>query len=225
MFCVRSTLARSFRIACAFLLLCSLAPTLTAFGQVKTPAPEVIELLATLQGDDLLARERAALRLAELKPAEAVPDLRQVFLTVEGPRPAAMALAGIGTPGAMAVLISALADEQLSERRNAAQIALLSSGEASVPSLLVGLQAIKPSTRQHSAELLGAIGSTRAVDPLLHLARQDRVPAVRLAAVQALGEMGDPLALRALRTIAGNDPDPSVRAEAGRAISLIGGEF
>lgn len=194
-------------------------------AQGPATAEEINALLDTLESDDLLAREQAALQLAEIGSHLAVPRLQEILDTSRSPRPAAVALAGIATPRAIAALVGALADEELTARRNAAQVALLDLGEAAVLALLVGLSSNAPAIRQHSAQLLGFIGSRRAINSLLQAAHDDPLAGVRLEAVWALGEINDPRVRGSLRSIARSDSDPDVRAEAERASLRVGEIF
>lgn len=203
----------------------SLTAPFPILAQGPATPEEIDALLDILESDDLLAREQAAARLAEIGSPLAVPRLEEYFNTSSTPRPAAIALAGIATPRAMAALVAGLADEELTPRRNAAQIALLDLGEAAVPALLVGLSSKTPATRGHSAQLLGFIGSRRAINSLVQVADDDPEASVRLEAVWALGEISDPRVRGPLRAIARTDPDPDVRAEAERATLRVGEIF
>lgn len=212
-------------LACLFLgWLLLLSPT---FGQAQEPIvdAQLNELLSALQGNDPLAQEQAGQRLAEVGPPAIVPQLREIFLASDNPRPAAIALAGVGTPTAMTALTAALADEELTLHRNAAQVALLEAGEDAIPALRVGLQDNKAATRRHSAELLGFIKSGQATNSLLRTAHVDPDPTVRVAAAWALGEIGDPRIRQTMLAIARSDPDPQVRIEAQRAALRVGEMF
>jgi len=218
----RLLLSKSLLLLVSILLL---AQPWAVRAQGEPPQDEVSKLLAALAGDDLLAQEKAAQRLAELAPTGAVPQLAQIFLTSATPRPAATVLAAIGAPAAMNVLMTALEDEALTARRNAAQIALAQAGDKAVPFLLEGLQASAAPLRHNSALMLGYIGSPRAVGPLLRIARNDEDPNIRREAVWALSEIGGVRVQLALMGIARTDPDKTVRDEAEHALFRGRGEF
>lgn len=194
-------------------------------AQGENSRGEVDDLLAALAGDDLLAQEKAAQQLAVLAPTDAVPQLTQIFSTSATPRLAATVLAAIGTPVAMNVLMTALGDEKLTARRNAAQIALTQAGDRAVPFLLEGLQASDASLRHNSALMLGYIGSPQTIGPLLRIARNDEDPNIRREAVWALSEIGGVRVRLALMAIARTDPDKTVRDEAEHALFRGRGEF
>lgn len=216
---------RSLVIRSTLLLAIALLVAQPLIAIAQTSSSEIEQLLAAMQDDDPLAQEQAAQRLAELAPPDAVPDLAQIFFTSPTPRPAAVVLAAIGTPAAMNVLVRGLDDEELTARRNAAQIGLVEIGDASAPYLVAALQADAMPIRRNSAQMLGYIGSRRAVNPLLRVGHQDPDATVRREAVWALGEIGDERVRTGLKAIARNDPDPDVRAEAENASQRVGGGF
>ena len=93
---------------------------------------EVARLLDILVTGDLLAQEQAAQQLAELAPPKAIPQLVEILQSSDTPRLAATVLGAIATPSAMTALVNALDDEQLTLRRNAAQIGLLNAGDKAI---------------------------------------------------------------------------------------------
>ena len=208
-----------------FLALLLVAQPLPAGAQGDDTQEQIDALLDTLRNGDLLEQEQAAQELAELGSRLAVPGLIDIFQSTDNPRPAAMALAGIGTPTAMVALIAPLADDELTARRNAAQIALLEVGEDAVSPLRGGLASGNPVMRRNAAELLGFISSPSAVNSLLQVALADDDPRVRQEAVWALGEIGEPRIRLTLRSIYRTDPDPGVRFEAQRAVLRLGEMF
>ncbi|MEA3337824.1 MAG: HEAT repeat domain-containing protein [Chloroflexota bacterium] len=210
-------------LALAIVLLC-LQPV-ALFAQGTSPDEVVDALLESLEQGDPLAQEEAGQALAELAPRWAIGRLAKIFETTDNPRPVAIALAGIGTPRAMAVLVNGLDDEELTAHRNAAQVALLNLGEKAVPSLVIGLRSRETPVRRNAAELLGFIGSPSAVNALLRVAKQDAEPIVREEAVWALGEIGEERIRLALQALAKTDPDPVVRIEAMRAALRLGEAF
>lgn len=194
-------------------------------GQAAAAQQEIDALLAALAGDDLLAQEQAAQRLVELAPTPVAPQVIAIFRASDNPRPPATVLAALGTPAAMAALTAALDADDLTLRRNAAQIALLQAGDRSVPALSIGLTSGRLAVRRNAAEVLGFIKSPRAVNSLLRTAQQDADPTVRAQAVWAMGEIGETRVRSSLKAIARSDPDPTVRAEAERAMLRLGEEF
>lgn len=196
-----------------------------ALGQDQTPIPTVDELIDALTGDDLLAAERAAQQLAAIGPAQAVPRLSEIFLTSDTPRLAAIALGGIGTQQAARTLAPALADQELTPRRNAAQIGLLYGGQEAINILQVTLRAPQAAARRHAAELLGYLASPFALNALLRAAHQDSDPSVRQAAVWALSQIDSPRVRPALVEISVRDPDATVRDEALNALLRLNEGF
>jgi HEAT repeat protein len=196
-------------------------PPAAAWGQSQALTEEVNAWLDALQGDDLLAAERAAQQLAVSNAYQAVPRLIEIFAASDTPRLPAIALGGIGATRATQVLASALADEDLTPRRNAAQIGLLYGGEAAIQTLIASLTAPRPATRRHAAELLGYLGSPTALNGLVRAAHQDSDASVRQAAVWALSQIDAPRVRPTLVEISVRDPDPDVRAEADRALQSL----
>lgn len=223
-----SPLARLMWIGCISWLgvgLLAALPLPPAFGQSAAQPSAIDQLLDTLASDDLLAAERAAQELAASGTARAVPRLTEMFLTSETPRLAAIALGGIGTAQATKVLASALADEELTPRRNAAQIGLLYGGEEAVQTLVVSLRAPQPAARRHSAELLGYLGAPFALNGLLRAAHQDADASVRRSAVWALSQIDSPRVRPTLTEISVRDPDSDVRGEAESALKRLSEGF
>lgn len=194
-------------------------------GQTPTQSPNLDQLMDALTGDDLLEAERAAQQLAVVGTAQLVPRLGEIFRSADVPRLAAIALGGIGTRQATQTLASALVDDDLTARRNAAQIGLLYGGEQAVQTLSATLRAPQPAARRNAAELLGYLGDPAAVKSLLRVANHDADASVRQSAVWALSEIDSPRVLPALSEIAVQDPDPEVRAEAERALQRLNAPF
>jgi hypothetical protein len=194
-----------------------------ACAQGQVTGQEIQALLAALEGDDLLAAERASEELASLgfAAAGAVPRLIEIFNTAPTPRLAAIALGGIGTGRAYQALTEALADDELTPRRNAAQIGLLYGDEAAIEALATSLQDGRAAKRRNAAELLGFFRSPLALNPLLRVANHDEDAGVRQAAVWSLSQIDSPRVRLALAVIAVNDPDAEVRAEAKRALDQL----
>lgn len=221
-----SWLYRSVNILLA-LLVCGplLLPVNPALAQEPVVEDQLEQLLNALEGGGPLDQEQAGQRLAEVGTSAIVPRLREIFVSTDNPRPVAVALAGIGTPPAMAALVNALGDEELTAFRNAAQVAMLELGDEAVPALLVGLRASNVTTRRNAAELLGFIKSPGAVNNLLRVAHQDEDATVRAEAVWALGEIGVARVRGALKAISRSDPATGVRIEAERALLRVGEDF
>lgn len=204
-------------------LLLALMAAIPAYGQGQVTGEEIEALLTALEGDDLLAAERAGEELASLGFAAsgAVPRLVEVFNTAPTPRLAAIALGGIGTGRAFQALTEALADDELTPRRNAAQIGLLYGNEAAIEALAVSLQDGRAAKRRNAAELLGFFRSPLTLNPLLRVANHDEDPGARKAAVWSLSQIDSPRVRLALAVIRVNDPDAEVRAEAERALDQL----
>lgn len=203
----------------------ALLPSAAALAQPTVGDPTLDSLLSDLEGGDALAQEQAGQELAAIGTTAVVPRLVEVFLATDNPRPAAVALAGIGSPSAMNALVEALAGEELTALRNAAQVALLEASERAVVPLMLGLRDSEPTVRRHSAQLLGFIGSPRAVNVLVVVADNDPDPLVRQEAVWALGAIGEARVRLSLKAIARSDPEPAVRVEAQRALLRLGETF
>lgn len=184
---------------------------------------DIDALVAALAGDDLLAVEKASQQLvvAGRDAAGATPRLLQLFAQTDTPRPIAVVLGSIATPTSLRPLVDALADEELTPRRNAAQIGLLTAGEDGVPVLVRGLVAAQTPVRRNSADLLGYIGLPLSFNALLRAAHQDPDPSVRQSAVWALSQIDSQRVRPSLAEIAMRDPDPDVRAEATHALQRL----
>jgi HEAT repeat protein len=218
---VPSILTRTIAIVCIAWLVMAALPSSPVAGQSATPTPDIDQLLDALAGDDMLAAERAAQQLAVMGTSAAVPRLIELFTATDTPRLAATALGGIGTREATQALASALVDEALTARRNAAQIGLLYGGEQAIDTLMNTLRAPQVPARRHAAELLGYLSSPLALNALLRAAQGDAHPSVRQSAVWALSEIDSPRVRPALVGIAVRDPDPDVRAEAESALQRL----
>ncbi len=202
----------------------ALSSPLAVVAQTGTP-PRSQQLLDQLENGDPLQQEQAAEELAAIASPTFVSDLTRIFRASDNPRPAATVLGAIGTPAALAALVTGLSDEALTPRRNAAQLVLLEKDVAAVPTLVVGLQNRSLATRRHAAQVLGFIKSPRAGNSLLRTAQVDEDASVRQEAVWALGEIGEARLRMALKAIARNDPDLEVRIEAQQAVLQAGGGF
>ena len=208
-------------------LILAVMAVVPACAQSQVTGQEIEALLAALEGDDLLAAEQAAEELAGLgfAAAGAVPQLIELFNTAQVPRPAAIALGGIGTGRAYQALTEALADDELTPRRNAAQIGLLYGNEAAIEALAASLQDRQVAKRRNAADLLGFFRSPLALNPLLRVANHDEDAGVRKAAVWSVSQIDSPRVRLALAVIAVNDPDAEVRAEAERALDQLNEEY
>jgi HEAT repeat protein len=217
-----SILARAtIALLCVAWLALAALPLSPVAGQSATPTPDIDQLLDALAGDDMLAAERAAQQLAVMGTAASVPRLIDIFVTADTPRLAATALGGIGTSQATQALASALVDEELTARRNAAQIGLLYGGEQAIDTLVSTLRVPQVPARRHAAELLGYLSSPLALNGLLRTAQGDAHPSVRQSAVWALSEIDSPRVRPALVAISVRDADPNVRAEAESALQRL----
>lgn len=178
-------------------------------------------LLKMLGSAPAVERARAALALGLLKSAEAVPGLAALLNAgdPEGQRVAAEALAAIGTPAAMAALMTPLADPSMTPARHAAMGGLEMAGQPAVAAVMAALNASSAVVRTNAAEMLGWLKPVE--DPLQRtdtgagLARllSDQGPKVQTQAAWALGETLAP----ALRSGAISSPKGSVVVNGGPA--------
>ena len=163
---------------------------------------------------------------------------------------AAKALAGLGDPQTMDVLLGALEDDywavrvqvghamakiggsraidaiiklfndNMMEVQSEAVTAMASLGTDTVPKLLACLKDDKWRVREQAAKTLGLLKDVQAV-PALMLACRDRDGAVKSSAAEALGRIGDPKAVPALIKLF-KDNSKIVRETAGTALVHIG---
>ena len=90
----------------------ALSAPLAAVAQTSTPTRSQ-QLLDQLENGDPLQQEQAAEELAAIASPTFVSDLTRIFRASDNPRPAATVLGAIGTPAALAVLVTGLSDEAL----------------------------------------------------------------------------------------------------------------
>ncbi|MBN1451854.1 MAG: HEAT repeat domain-containing protein [Anaerolineales bacterium] len=122
------------------------------------------------------------------------------------PRSAALALAGIDRPEAIAAfknpqavdwLIASLNDEKYYNRWSAARGLGRIGDVRAVEPLTAALKDEHSDVRTSAAEALGLLGDARAVKPL-KTALKDKEPGVRSVAAEALGRLGDARAVKPL---------------------------
>ena len=102
---------------------------------------------------------------------------------------AAEALAAIGTPSAVRMLVAPLADQQMTSVRHAAMGGLEIVGQPAVALLAEALYDPSAVVRANAAEMLGWLKPANAVADLARLL-SDPNPAVQAQAAWALGEVG-----------------------------------
>lgn len=194
--------------------------TARALGRVDTEQVRAA-LISRVETGTPAETQRAIIALGALQATEAVPALRNAFLTQEGMQTlSAQALAKIGTEDAWNILTDALNSETYTAQRQAAMTAFEQRGEPAVPTLIAALDSDNAALRANAAQVLGFIDSPQAIHALRPLL-SDQVPAVRAAAAQALGKLGDTTSLTMLNALAETDEDAAVRAAAEEAITNI----
>jgi hypothetical protein len=133
---------------------------------------------------------------------------------------------GIRQPALVALLITALFDEQHDVREAAAEILGRTRDPRAVEPLISILASSHGANaqriRQKAAETLGALGDPRAFDPLVH-ALKDEVTDVRASAAIGLGQLGDRRAIEPLIARL-TDEWPNVYYNAARALERITGQ-
>jgi len=139
------------------------------------------------------------------------------------------ALAGVGTPDDLPVVLELVADDNPSVRREALAAARVlidpshPDGRAVEPLVAVTESSkLTPAERILVIDLLGRTGARRAA-PLLQGLVGSRDPAVKLAALDALASLGPAGADASLLALV-PDPDPVIRLHAALALSASGGE-
>lgn len=140
---------------------------------------------------------------------------------IEDPDPviadkARWALARIGDPSVIPLLVAQLGDHDLATR-DAMTNTLTHFGAAAVPTVVSALSTANPSVRAHAADVLCFIGTPDAKEaiPTLVPGLEDSHPDVRLAVTLALRELVvHPAAREALRAASLDNPDPRVRSVA-----------
>jgi hypothetical protein len=161
-----------------------------AAGQAARPVALDQTLIAVLQTGTPLEQDQAITALGLLGARSAEPYLHARFWMEAQPHPStAMALANLGTPTALNALVQALANPQMTPRRQSAMAALESLGSRSTPALLAALESEDATLRANAANLLGWIADPQAV-PALRSATNDPDPAVRQEAAWAMTQIG-----------------------------------
>jgi HEAT repeat protein len=166
----------------------AIIPALGQLGDERV-VPLLLKALNKLD-EDWLGREAAARALGDIGSAKAVPDLIRTAWWAETRSAAIKALAAIGDPRAIDVLLSALSEPEEQEAREAAIAGLTHIGEPAVPALIDKLNTrLEEYPENHeralAAMILGRIGDRRAVDPLTR-ALDDPSKEVRKSAKTAL---------------------------------------
>jgi len=167
-----------------------------ALGQLGDERAVPLLLKALNKPDeDWLGREAAARALGDIGSAKAVPDLIRTAWQAETRSAAIEALAAIGDPRAIDVLLSALSEPEEPEAREAAIAGLIYIGEPAVPALIDKLSARREQYSENheralAAMILGRVGDRRAVDPITR-ALDDPSEEVRKSAEKALEYLKD----------------------------------
>ena len=186
--------------------------------------PATAAAAASLYSDDAQMRDQAIEQLAQLKSAEATSQLLTFFqhdeYIVDNGLSIAHALAGIGTPQSLRVLIHSLGSDA-SESRRMAAMAGLEEARPSADGLLVSaLDDADAVVRENAARLLGYRHAGQAGTALL-AASHDVQPAVREAAAWSLSEVAGVQALSRLDQMALLDNDTHVRETAALMVQRI----
>jgi HEAT repeat protein len=162
-----------------------------ALGRLKdeSAVPLLLEALNN-RADDWLAREAAAQALGEIGSAEAAPALIRAAWMADTRNAAIIALAKIGDPGSVDVLLSAFSEPEDPKVREAAAEGLVRIGKPAVPTLIQQLQTQHPEypashERVWAARVLGKTGDPRGVSALTK-ALDDSNEDVRNTAREAL---------------------------------------
>lgn len=182
-------------------------------------APPLLDRLEK-GNDEATIRLRLIVALGAMRAEDAVPALREILLSDAAlARPAADALARIGSDAAWDALIEALASPDDSVHR-AAGAALALAGEPAVPALLAAAADPDTQLQVRAIESLGWLRA-EAARPVLgeHLA--DPSAEIRAAAAFALGRIGAHADLGQLQRLSETDPSPKVRAAASQAVAAI----
>lgn len=167
------------------------------------PAVAVPVYAAALGGDDPVARELAAIRLAPLG-IDAAPALDALLRALDDPAPvvkvnAGAALSILDDPRA-AQAVPALARLLKGQPESIAETAAVALGNfreqaaEAVPALIEALSAEQPELRRAAASALGYIGASAepAIPTLERLAAEDKEESVRAAAAEALKTLRSP---------------------------------
>lgn len=175
-----------------------------------------------LDDDDDEVRFRAAVALARLGDARALPSLLESaqrglpWVRFE----ALLALGALRDPVSIPVLAQALRDPD-ANIRNRAGLGLQGCGAAAVPVFLGALGDPDADVRRAACYALGQVGASDATTALLERIATDADVWVRCGAAWALGRLGAGTALCALERALG-DPEASVRAAACTALGRLG---
>lgn len=184
----------------------------------RTPEPAAKAATAVLNEGDTGTRVQALHLLSKLADPNSVSTVAR---HIDDPDPliaekARWALARIGDPSVIPLLVDQLGEAELSTR-DAMTNTLSQFGAAAVPTVVSTLSAEDPSVRAHAADVLCYIGTPGAQDaiPALIEGLDDSHPDVRLAVALALRELAvHPAARSALRTASLDNCDPRVRSVA-----------
>jgi hypothetical protein len=187
-------------------------------GAVKRPAPS----FSLFVNDQPVAIDREVdvkdvLVTIEFEPAKAL-FLETVVLqgTVGDKKAAIRELRKIGDSDSIAVLSTALADEDPRVRKAAFEALSRIGGDEALAAIASATASNTPQTKARAVETLANAGGYSAVD-YLELALRDDDVLVRAAAVDALGDIGDSRSVNII-SAALRDPDPEVRE---RAVEML----
>ena len=194
-----------------------------ALGKVgsPTPVPQLVDAMHTRSAQVRRVAIGAIALIAHSSCEAALTEaIRNKDDDNEARAQAAVGLGRIGTPTAIATLVSALSDDDL-KVQVAAVDGLADAGEPAVPALARAIRDPEARTRIRAIQALGGI-ATPAVNAALLPALRDPVADVRAEAARALGFERNAQAVSAL--VAGmSDPNGMVAAACADALAKIGG--
>ncbi len=195
---------------------------IAALGSVGSPTP-VPQLIAAMKERSPQVRRVAIGAIALIAHPSCEAPLTEAIRNPdddnEARAQAAVGLGRIGTPTAIATLVSALSDDDL-KVQIAAVDGLSDVGVPAVSALAVAVRAPDARTRLRAAQALGGI-ATPSINGALAPALRDRSPEVRVEAAKALGFEGNGAAV-ALLSPGLTDSDGAVAAACADALARIG---
>ena len=212
--------------ACRTLDSASCAP----LGRVLAAGPAALPAVtAALAAEDVKTRQVAS-KLAGREELGSVQARRKALLVALADMPAPLrgetlaALAGLGGPEVVAVLLGTVRDPKAPARNRiyAANGLGLVPGPATRKALVAALDDAVPRVQEAAAANLGRLGDKDAVPALIDRALRELTAGyVRVAAITALGRLKDPRALGPAVILLGGSP-VAVKEAAARALGALG---